>query len=292
VQNGGHGDRGPPALRCAVFSICSIRAERICSRTHALQHRPAKYRVDHATRRTFCPHPVVGDRPARGYGQRPHAQWTATLMGNSPGSEEHSGTEEMMRFVARNCLSFPFAAVSFCATQPEESDGRMIEKSEGSPDRRQPRVVGSKRATNAAKGATSLVSMATAPDRRPVTIFPMLVLCFRVAASSGIAGATRAFHSEGPQTSGRFRCENPRRIARAVGAEKRWRWRGASELESNDVCLERTRGGGRCALLGKPSDAADAARYVRMLSGRTHRVITGVCLVAGAWRGCPARLRL
>jgi septum formation protein len=32
-------------------------------------------------------------------------------------------------------------------------------------------------------------------------------------------------------------------------------------------------------LLGKPSDAADAARMLRMLSGRAHRVITGVCLV-------------
>jgi septum formation protein len=33
-------------------------------------------------------------------------------------------------------------------------------------------------------------------------------------------------------------------------------------------------------LLGKPSDAADAARMLRMLSGREHQVITGVCLVA------------
>jgi septum formation protein len=32
-------------------------------------------------------------------------------------------------------------------------------------------------------------------------------------------------------------------------------------------------------LLGKPSDAADAARMLRMLSGREHQVITGVCLV-------------
>jgi nucleoside triphosphate pyrophosphatase len=32
-------------------------------------------------------------------------------------------------------------------------------------------------------------------------------------------------------------------------------------------------------LLGKPSDAADAARMLRMLSGRKHQVITGVCLV-------------
>jgi septum formation protein len=32
-------------------------------------------------------------------------------------------------------------------------------------------------------------------------------------------------------------------------------------------------------LLGKPADAADAVRMLRMLSGRKHQVITGVCLV-------------
>ena len=32
-------------------------------------------------------------------------------------------------------------------------------------------------------------------------------------------------------------------------------------------------------LLGKPSDAADAARMLRLLSGREHQVITGVCIV-------------
>jgi septum formation protein len=32
-------------------------------------------------------------------------------------------------------------------------------------------------------------------------------------------------------------------------------------------------------ILGKPADAADAARMVRRLSGRVHRVVTGVCLV-------------
>ena len=37
-------------------------------------------------------------------------------------------------------------------------------------------------------------------------------------------------------------------------------------------------------ILGKPLDAADAARMLRMLSGREHRVITGVCLaVGGQW---------
>ena len=31
-------------------------------------------------------------------------------------------------------------------------------------------------------------------------------------------------------------------------------------------------------ILGKPRDAADAARMLRLLSGRTHEVITGVCI--------------
>ncbi|MGA9529269.1 MAG: Maf family protein [Terriglobales bacterium] len=34
-------------------------------------------------------------------------------------------------------------------------------------------------------------------------------------------------------------------------------------------------------ILGKPIDAADAARMLRLLSGRTHQVITGVCLMSG-----------
>src|SRR2546430_10469768 len=32
-------------------------------------------------------------------------------------------------------------------------------------------------------------------------------------------------------------------------------------------------------ILGKPRDAEDATRMLRMLSGRTHAVITGVCVV-------------
>jgi septum formation protein len=38
-------------------------------------------------------------------------------------------------------------------------------------------------------------------------------------------------------------------------------------------------GAGNHGILGKPLDAEDAARMLRMLSGRTHRVITGVSVV-------------
>ena len=38
-------------------------------------------------------------------------------------------------------------------------------------------------------------------------------------------------------------------------------------------------------ILGKPVDTDDAARMLRLLSGRTHRVITGVCLVSPAAGG-------
>jgi len=37
-------------------------------------------------------------------------------------------------------------------------------------------------------------------------------------------------------------------------------------------------------LLGKPADAADAVRMLRLLSGREHRVVTGVCLRLGEAR--------
>jgi septum formation protein len=37
-------------------------------------------------------------------------------------------------------------------------------------------------------------------------------------------------------------------------------------------------------ILGKPQDKADAARMLRLLSGRTHQVITGVCLLKGRER--------
>ena len=39
------------------------------------------------------------------------------------------------------------------------------------------------------------------------------------------------------------------------------------------------------AILGKPRDADDAMRMLRLLSGRAHRVITGVCVIEPVARG-------
>lgn len=48
-------------------------------------------------------------------------------------------------------------------------------------------------------------------------------------------------------------------------------------------------------VLGKPADAADAARMLTLLSGRTHEVLTGVCLCAQGRRLVhvePTRVRM
>ena len=39
-------------------------------------------------------------------------------------------------------------------------------------------------------------------------------------------------------------------------------------------------------ILGKPDDEADAVRMLRMLSGRTHQVTTGVCLLTSTQEHC------
>jgi septum formation protein len=44
-------------------------------------------------------------------------------------------------------------------------------------------------------------------------------------------------------------------------------------------------------ILGKPDDEADATRMLRLLSGRTHQVITGVCLVGPPLRTGNRKLR-
>src|ERR1019366_5691704 len=71
--------------------------------------------------------------------------------------------------------------------------------------------------------------------------------------------------------------EPPRELAERLASEKAlavWRTRPQDRVLGADtiVVVDET-------ILGKPVDADDAARMLRLLSGRVHRVITGVCVV-------------
>lgn len=81
--------------------------------------------------------------------------------------------------------------------------------------------------------------------------------------------------------------EPPRECAERLAREKAlavWRTRPQDVVLGADtiVVVDDT-------ILGKPADSPDAARMLRLLSGRVHCVITGVCLVqAVASRQLPA----
>jgi septum formation protein len=77
--------------------------------------------------------------------------------------------------------------------------------------------------------------------------------------------------------------ELPRECAERLAREKAlavWRSRPQDSVLGADtiVVVDET-------ILGKPVDSGDAARMLRLLSGRVHRVITGVCLVRAVGRG-------
>jgi septum formation protein len=74
-----------------------------------------------------------------------------------------------------------------------------------------------------------------------------------------------------PGESGRDCAE---RLAREKARAAISRWPDALVLGADTVVVVDGE------ILGKPRDAEDAARMLRMLSGRTHQVITGVCLIA------------
>jgi septum formation protein len=74
-----------------------------------------------------------------------------------------------------------------------------------------------------------------------------------------------------------FPGESPHECAERLAQEKAlavWRTRPRDFVLGADtiVVVDET-------ILGKPVDAEDAARMLRLLSGRVHRVITGVCVV-------------
>lgn len=74
--------------------------------------------------------------------------------------------------------------------------------------------------------------------------------------------------------------ENPRACAERLAREKAlavWRTRPQDVVLGADTIVVIDG-----LILNKPSDAADAARMLRLLSGRVHEVITGVCVVRPA----------
>ena len=86
----------------------------------------------------------------------------------------------------------------------------------------------------------------------------------------------------------RFECEEiyPADLPAAEVAEYLSRLKSEAypaALEARDILLTADTvvvAGG--AVLGKPADAAEAAAMLRLLSGRTHHVVTGVTLVSGS----------
>jgi len=70
------------------------------------------------------------------------------------------------------------------------------------------------------------------------------------------------------------------RVTRAKLAAARRRLAARGLPEAPILCADTTVVLGR-RLLGKPADAADAARILGLLSGRTHRVITAVAVAKG-----------
>ena len=74
--------------------------------------------------------------------------------------------------------------------------------------------------------------------------------------------------------------EEPRRLVRRLAAGKARvvadRFPDAFVLAADTIVAVGTR------ILGKPEDAADAERMLRLMSGRAHKVMTGVCLIAPA----------
>jgi septum formation protein len=77
--------------------------------------------------------------------------------------------------------------------------------------------------------------------------------------------------------------ESPRDYAERLAREKAlavWRLRPQDQVLGADTIVVVGD-----MILGKPVDAADAARMLRLISGRVHRVITGVCVIGPTSNG-------
>jgi septum formation protein len=99
--------------------------------------------------------------------------------------------------------------------------------------------------------------------------------------NAGISFAVQAADVDETPLTGESARECAERLAREK-ARTVWRMRPNDVVLGADTIVVVDE-----AILGKPADADDAARMLRLLSGRTHQVITGVCLmsrVAGGQR--------
>ena len=77
--------------------------------------------------------------------------------------------------------------------------------------------------------------------------------------------------------------ETPQDCAQRLATEKAltvWRTRPQDQVLGADTIVVVGE-----MILGKPTDPADATRMLRLLSGRQHLVITGICLVTAAGSG-------
>jgi septum formation protein len=103
--------------------------------------------------------------------------------------------------------------------------------------------------------------------------------------NAGISFAVQVADVDETALSGEGARQCAERLAREK-AVKVWRARPQDVVLGADtiVVVDGT-------ILGKPADSEDAARMLRMLSGREHRVITGVCLVRPKFRGQGSGVR-
>lgn len=118
--------------------------------------------------------------------------------------------------------------------------------------------------------------LASASPRR-CDILGQLGIRFRVIASDVDEGSAGA---EPPEAYARVTAE---RKAGAVAQRLAAEGQGPFVLGADTIVVIDS------AVLGKPSDDADAARMLRMLQGRQHEVITAVCLMRAPQFGAFAR---
>ncbi len=66
-------------------------------------------------------------------------------------------------------------------------------------------------------------------------------------------------------------------VSRLARAKADAVWESGLVVVASDTCVVAPDG----AVLGKPTDSRDAIRMLRSLSGRTHSVLTAVCVITG-----------